>query len=42
MTHSGNNKWYGEHEQTTSTDDEERGVIFWSDVLFWVKLEGKE
>jgi hypothetical protein len=42
MTHSGNNKWYGEHEQSTSTVDKKRGVIFCSNVLFGDKLKGKE
>ena len=42
MTHSGNNKWYGEDEQTISKDDEEKGVIFCCSALVWDMLEGKE
>jgi hypothetical protein len=34
MTFSGNNKWYGEHEQRIARNYEERGVIFWYNVLF--------
>jgi len=42
MTHSGNNNWCGEHEQTISKDDEERGIAFCSNALVWDMLEGKE
>lgn len=42
MTHSGNNKCYGEHEQIISKDDEERGVTFCFNALVWEMLEGKE
>jgi len=32
----------GEHEQTISKDDEERGVTFCSNALVLYMLEGKE
>jgi hypothetical protein len=42
MTHSGNNNWYGEHEQTISKDDEDKGVTLCCNALVSDMFEGKE